>query len=247
MAVQYACAFFVLRAPQKWVLRTVPRTGLQQAKEAAAAVDCKVPFVSSTDILTSWFGHVCGPRWLMGTMNCRGHGAVLGADHAGNYFTFLLFGEEGYATPTAVRQVPFASFCYPPPFPGCIFFGTQRFCPPPPSPRSCPSVGQGGIMNLCQTFQRIFPLQNVCRRCSRSSMQHHVASPVFTFRDEVCQGLPLNLYSFNPHPHTHTHNIQTHDITPQPQRFWLRRGPLPRPEQAPETGAQAVRTAPLVL
>ena len=37
------------------------------------------------------------------------------------------------------------------------------------------------------------------------------------------------------------------DINPQPQRFWLRRGPLPRPEQAPETGAQADRTAPLVL
>ena len=33
------------------------------------------------------------------------------------------------------------------------------------------------------------------------------------------------------------------DITPQPQRFWLRRGPLPRPEQALETGTQAVRTA----
>ena len=37
------------------------------------------------------------------------------------------------------------------------------------------------------------------------------------------------------------------DIPPQPQRFWLRRGPLLRPEQAPETVAQAIRTAPLVF
>ena len=31
------------------------------------------------------------------------------------------------------------------------------------------------------------------------------------------------------------------DITPKPQRLWLRRGPLPRPEQAPETTPQFAR------
>ena len=33
------------------------------------------------------------------------------------------------------------------------------------------------------------------------------------------------------------------DITPNPQRFWLRRGRLPRPKQAPETEPRTARTA----
>ena len=37
------------------------------------------------------------------------------------------------------------------------------------------------------------------------------------------------------------------DITPTPRRFWPRRGPPPRPEQALETGPEAFMTAPLVF
>ena len=37
------------------------------------------------------------------------------------------------------------------------------------------------------------------------------------------------------------------DITPKPQRFWLRRGPLPRPEQAPEAAPQFVRAVCFVF
>ena len=46
-----------------------------------------------------------------------------------------------------------------------------------------------------------------------------------------------------PRPRGHAHSRRAPHITPKPQRLWLRRGRLSQPEQAPETGYQAVRTA----
>ena len=64
-------------------------------------------YVSTNDILTSYFGQATSARLLMMTINYRGRGqslAAIGNADAGNYDGVVLNDRDGFATPGKLRQ-----------------------------------------------------------------------------------------------------------------------------------------------
>eukprot|EP00966_Prymnesium_polylepis_P092455 2140056-Prymnesium_polylepis.1 len=93
---------------------------LSTAKAEAKAKPGAPEKISANDVLTSAFGRVCRPRLLI--MACDFKGRIEGtvAEDAGQYHGGLIFDEQGYAEPAAIRQ----ALTGPPPcsraaLPGC--------------------------------------------------------------------------------------------------------------------------------
>lgn len=98
------------------------------------------PYVSSSDLLTSWFFQATQPACGAVVYNMRGRMEGLGEKHAGSYATFLLFYPEEYKSAANIRR---AVLCKSP---ACTVDGLQQR----------PGVGgRCGMVtsfhNLCQT------------------------------------------------------------------------------------------------
>jgi hypothetical protein len=78
---------------------------LEEAKEKAAReVDGGVPFVSTNDVLTSWFLQRCGCKYGLMAMNLRNRIVGHTEKHAGNYTFLIFYDQPDSASPGLIRQ-----------------------------------------------------------------------------------------------------------------------------------------------
>ncbi|CAB9509811.1 expressed unknown protein [Seminavis robusta] len=79
--------------------------GMEEAKKQAAKVNNDVEFVSSNDVITSWFLQNCRCKFGMMALNFRG-GRIAGhtETHAGNYENVICYRPQDSATPALIRQ-----------------------------------------------------------------------------------------------------------------------------------------------
>lgn len=108
---------------------------IQQEKDRAKQ-EGKVPFVSSNDVITSWFLRRCKREISLMLVNLRDRQPLIQDVtnvHAGNYETFLVYVTGDYETPAQIRQSirnPDGAFCVKrfgnSRLPGCCEMSTSR-------------------------------------------------------------------------------------------------------------------------
>ena len=115
-----ACTAFALRSAASTSRRTAsssagPRhppfrvrcyevdAGWIEAEKAAHAPTAEVPFVSTNDVITSWFLRRGGYDYALMTVNMRPYIDGLTAAHAGNYIQTVNYFPEMFATPAGIR------------------------------------------------------------------------------------------------------------------------------------------------
>ena len=77
--------------------------GWIEAEKAAHAPTAEVPFVSTNDVITSWFLRRGGYDYALMTVNMRPYIDGLTAAHAGNYIQTVNYFPEMFATPAGIR------------------------------------------------------------------------------------------------------------------------------------------------
>jgi hypothetical protein len=70
-------------------------------RKAASSIDS---FITTNDIVVSWFCGLCGPTAGLLVMNLRGRLEGLTNSVAGNYHTLLVYGREGYGSAESIRE-----------------------------------------------------------------------------------------------------------------------------------------------
>jgi len=82
----------------------VDRAVMSKIKKLLASLDKNVPYISTNDVLTSWFLRKSGCRHGLLVVNWRDKLAGHTPNHAGNYENVLYYGRDDSTTPTLIRQ-----------------------------------------------------------------------------------------------------------------------------------------------
>ncbi|KAG9407780.1 hypothetical protein AC1031_021020 [Aphanomyces cochlioides] len=87
-----------------YALRTISKDWIAREKAKAVADLPNVAFVSTNDVLTSWFFRQCNSVVGFMTINYRGRMKGLASHLAGNYTSWLGYQPEDYASPALIRE-----------------------------------------------------------------------------------------------------------------------------------------------
>ncbi|CAK4099357.1 unnamed protein product [Aphanomyces euteiches] len=87
-----------------YALRTISKDWIAREKAKAVAHLPHVAFVSTNDVLTSWFFRECNSVVGFMTINYRGRMKGLASHLAGNYTSWLGYQPEDYASPALMRE-----------------------------------------------------------------------------------------------------------------------------------------------
>lgn len=92
--------------PGEFILKTIPKPAIDSAKlkVGGSPGSGALPWVSTNDILASWFCRLCRPGWALVCVDLRRRLRGLGSMHAGNYLGNLVLGPSNYESASAVRK-----------------------------------------------------------------------------------------------------------------------------------------------
>lgn len=93
-----------LKPPHHWGAWQVDMDWVRGQKQAATKAAAGMPWVSTNDVLTSWFLSRGGYSYGFMSVNFRGRLAGLGDRHAGNYEGGLQFWPDEFGTPAGIRR-----------------------------------------------------------------------------------------------------------------------------------------------